>query len=57
MTVEFKFKVDQKVKSERFGKVGYITICGVDITGKCYYVKTADGGDWHSEAHLTAIEE
>jgi hypothetical protein len=56
MTITFSFKIDQKVKVERLGIEGFITVCAVDDCGNCYYVKTANGGDWYYEKYLIDAE-
>jgi hypothetical protein len=56
MTVTFKFKIDQKVKVEKLGIEGFITMCAVDDCGNCYYVKAANSSDWYYEKHLLDAE-
>jgi hypothetical protein len=56
MTATFKFKIDQKVKIEKLGIEGFITMCAVDDCGNCYYVKSANSSDWYYEKHLIDAE-
>jgi hypothetical protein len=55
-TAEFKFDLDQKAKVEKLGVEGFVTVCAVDNCGNCYFVKTANGGDWYYEKYLTSAE-
>jgi hypothetical protein len=55
-TVEFKFDIDQKVRVEKLGIDGFVTVCAIDDCGNCYFVKTTNGGDWYYERHLTGTE-
>jgi len=52
-TLEFKFDIDQKVKTP-FGDEGLVTMLGHDDGGNCYHVKTAKDGQWYKEKQLIA---
>jgi hypothetical protein len=56
MTVNFKFQVDQKVKVEKLGITGIVTVCGIDDSGNTYYVDTGNSGSWYAERLLTDAE-
>jgi hypothetical protein len=56
MTVQFKFKIDQKVKVEKLGITGIVSTCAISDGGIAYYINTANGGDWYNERLLTNAE-
>ncbi|MES2207301.1 MAG: hypothetical protein V4525_10990 [Pseudomonadota bacterium] len=55
MPVEFKFSLDQKVKTT-FGSIGIVSMLGFDSGGQHYYVKTEHNDAWLKECHLEAAE-
>lgn len=52
-TVEYKFDLDQKVKTP-FGDEGIVSMIGFDEGGKQYFVKTSNNGQWFKEDQLSA---
>jgi hypothetical protein len=56
MTVNFKFEIDRKVKIEKLGITGIVSLCGYDDGGVKYYLETPSGGGWFKEALLTEEE-
>jgi hypothetical protein len=60
MTVQFKFEIDQKVKAEKLGVTGVVTMCAVNSgSGLAYYVSTGTerGSDWFNEGLLADAED
>jgi hypothetical protein len=56
MTVNFKFSPDEKIKVEKLGIDGIVSICAVDSRGNIYYVRTATNSDWWEENLLSKTE-
>lgn len=55
--VEFKFDIDEKVKTQ-FDEPGIIVTLAVDDNNmKMYYVKTKKGTDWNKEKHLKKVKQ
>ncbi len=53
MTINFKFEMDQKVKTPF--EDGIIEMLGYDDGGVKYYVTTKSNGAWYKEKELNAI--
>jgi hypothetical protein len=51
MQIKFEFELDQQVQTP-FGEMGIIATLGFDESGRIYYVKTKDGGNWFKESQL-----
>jgi hypothetical protein len=56
-TVTFKFDMDQKVRMEKLGIVGVVSMCALSDGGNTYYLLTADGSSWIEERLLTAVDD
>ncbi len=55
MTVDFKYKIDQKVKT-CFDDIGIIEMAALDGNNeKTYFVKRADQSQWFKESQLDAV--
>ena len=55
MVIDFKFDIDEKVKTA-LGSVGIVSTCALDESKQnIYYVKRADGADWYPERQLEAV--
>jgi hypothetical protein len=55
-TVNFKFDLDQKVKVEKLGIVGVVTMCALEKGGPIYLIKTGTNSDWYTESLLEDAE-
>lgn len=56
MNVTFKFEPKQGVVTP-LGDRGFIDLCGHQISGNMYYVKTSHGGEWFDEKDLLLPSE
>lgn len=55
MKVEFKFDIDQQVKTI-FDDVGVVEMAAIDDSEqKKYYVQRSEGSQWMKESQLTAV--
>jgi len=61
MDIKFLFRLDQKVKVERIGFSGVVTMCAIQGDPKnpeiVYYISGATAKDWYAERLLTSVEE
>jgi hypothetical protein len=56
MTIDFKFEIDRKVKVEKLGITGIVSLCGYDDDGVKYYIDSPSRGGWFKETLLTDAE-